>query len=132
MSIASGLKGSVLLVEDDVSAGRTLAQLLREDGYEVELVLDGEAAMAKLACAPAPDVLIVDYRLPRADGLEVAAFGRRRHPGLHVVMVTSYAEVIARIDRRPDPSTIILPKPLAYADLTRELERMCPNAGEAT
>ncbi len=124
MSTAPGSKCSVLVVEDDVSAGRTLAQLLREDGYGVEVVLDGEAAIARLAQAPTPDVLITDYRLPRANGLEVATFGRQLHPGLCVVMVTSYPEVIARLERRSDVPTIILSKPLVYADLTRELERM--------
>ena len=124
MSIASGSKCSVLVVEDDVSAGRTLAQLLREDGYDVEVVLDGQAAIARLGCAPTPDVLVTDYRLPRANGLEVMLAGRRLHPGLCVVMVTSYPEVIARLDQRSDVPTVILSKPLVYADLTREIERM--------
>lgn len=117
-------KCSILVVEDDVPAGRTLAQLLREDGYAVEIMLDGEAAIARLAQAPAPDVLLVDYRLPRASGLEVVDAGRRLHPGLPVVMVTSYPEVIARLDRRAGVPTVILSKPLVYADLTRELEQM--------
>ena len=124
MATASGLKCSVLVVEDDVSAGRTLAQLLREDGYDVEVVLDGEAAIARLALQPTPDVLVTDYRLPRADGLEVVAAGRRLHPGLAVVMVTSYPEVIARLDQRSNVPTVIFSKPLVYADLTRALEQI--------
>ncbi len=126
MSTTPSSKCSVLVVEDDVSAGRTLAQLLREDGYLVEVVLDGEVAMARLARAPKPDVLVTDYRLPRADGLEVATFGRRLHPDLAVVMVTSYSEVIARIEQRAGVPTVILSKPLVYAELTKVLERMSP------
>lgn len=122
MSTSSSSKCRVLVVEDDVSAGRTLAQLLREDGYDVEVVLDGEAAIARLGVPPTPDVLVTDYRLPRADGLEVVDFGRKLHPGLGVVMVTSYPEVIARLDQRPNVPTVIFSKPLVYADLTRALE----------
>ncbi|TAK21979.1 MAG: response regulator [Myxococcaceae bacterium] len=129
MSTAPSSKCSVLVVEDDVSAGRTLAQLLREDGYEVEVVLDGEAAMARLTRAPTPDVLITDYRLPRADGLEVATYGRKLHPNLSIVMVTSYPEVIARIGSRADVPTVILSKPLVYAELTRELDRLIERVG---
>lgn len=129
MSTAPTSKCSVLVVEDDVSAGRTLAQLLREDGYEVEVVLDGEAAMNRLARAPTPDVLITDYRLPRADGLEVATYGRKLHPNLSIVMVTSYPEVIARIGSRADVPTVILSKPLVYAELTRELDRLIERVG---
>ncbi len=129
MCTATTSKYSVLVVEDDVSAGRTLAQLLREDGYEVEVVLDGEAAMARLARAPTPDVLITDYRLPRADGLEVVTYSRKLHPSLHIVMVTSYPEVIARLGARPDFPTVILSKPLVYSELTRELDRLLERAG---
>src|SRR4051812_48937037 len=98
MTTSSASKRMVLVVEDDVPAGRTLAQLLREDGYEVEVALDGEAAIARLGRNPPPDVLVTDYRLPRADGLEVVAFARGLLPDLRVVMVTSYPEVIARLD----------------------------------
>lgn len=129
MSTAPTSKCSVLVVEDDVSAGRTLAQLLREDGYEVEVVLDGEAAMARLSRAPTPDVVITDYRLPRADGLEVVTYGRKLFPSLSIVMVTSYPEVIARIGSRADVPTVILSKPLIYAELTRELDRLIERVG---
>ncbi|MDB4932302.1 MAG: hypothetical protein JWM10_4786 [Myxococcaceae bacterium] len=122
---APGSKCSILLVEDDLSSGRGLAQLLREDGYEIEVAVDGETAMARLGRLPTPDVLVADYRLPGVDGLEVVAFGRRLHPGLPVVMVTSYPEVIARLERGAGAPTVILSKPLAYAELTRELDRLC-------
>jgi CheY-like chemotaxis protein len=128
MSTPPGSKCSVLLVEDDVSAGRTLAHLLREDGYDVEVVVDGEAAIARLARAPMPGALIVDYRLPRATGLEVVEYGRRLYPALPVLMVTSYPEVIARLDRRSDVPTAIISKPIVYAELTRELERISGRA----
>lgn len=85
--------------------------------------------MARLARAPKPDVLVTDYRLPRADGLEVATFGRRLHPDLAVVMVTSYSEVIARIEQRAGVPTVILSKPLVYSELTKVLERMSPGDG---
>ena len=120
---------SVLVVEDAVSAGSTLARLLREDGYEVEVVLDGEAAMKRLARAPTPDVLVTDDRLPRADGLEVATYGRKLYPNLSIVMVTRYPEVIARIGSRADVPTVILSKPLVYAELTRELDRLIDRVG---
>lgn len=101
---------------------RTLARLLREDGYVVEVEYDSEDAIARLDRAPIPDVLIVDFLLPHADGLAVASHGRARSAALPVLVVTSYSEVLARLDRRLDPPAVVLSKPLAYGDLTRALD----------
>jgi CheY-like chemotaxis protein len=84
--------------------------LLREDGYDVEAVLDGVAAIARLGRTPLPDVLVADYKLPHADGLAVAGYGRSRHKPLHIVLVTSYPEVLVRLNHPPGPPAIVLTK----------------------
>jgi two-component system response regulator MprA len=111
----------VLVVEDDVSDARILAQLLREDGYDVEVVVDGAAAIGRLARAPGPEVLLVDYNLPHADGLAVASFARSRDPGVEVMVLTGYPEIVARVGDHPGAVRAVFTKPLAYADLTRAL-----------
>jgi CheY-like chemotaxis protein len=111
----------VLIVEDDASAARVLAQLLREDGYDVEVLLDGGEALARLERDPPLDVVIVDYRLPHADGLAVARAARKHAPAAMVVMLTSYPEVVASRLRADDADAFLVPKPLAYEDLTRLL-----------
>lgn len=122
MEPRTSARSRILLVEDDVRTARTLARLLREDGYVVEVEYDSEDAIARLDRAPIPDVLIVDFLLPHADGLAVASHGRARSAALPVLVVTSYSEVLARLDRRLDPPAVVLSKPLAYGDLTRALD----------
>ena len=114
----------VLVVEDDVSDARILAHLLREDGYDVEVVIDGASAIGRLARTPAPDVVLVDYNLPHADGLAVASYARSRDPGVEVVVVTGYPEIIARIAGHTGPIRAVFTKPLVYTELTLELERV--------
>src|SRR5262245_16200304 len=111
----------VLVVEDDTNAGRMLAKLLREDGYDVEVAEDGPTAVRRLGAQPAPDVLIVDYRLPHLDGLAVARFARQTLPDALIVMATSYPEVVAQRLRAENADAILMPKPLAYHELTRHL-----------
>ncbi len=113
----------VLIVEDDARSARTLARLLGEDGYVVELAFDGGAAVARLGREPAPDALVVDYMLPHIDGVAVASYARSLFPDLPVFVVTSYQEVVSRMRTGLHPPAVMLPKPLIYADLTRELER---------
>ena len=60
----------VLLVEDEPDAANMLAKGLREQTYAVDVVADGEAAIAQAAAADY-DALILDVVLPLRDGLDV-------------------------------------------------------------
>ena len=112
----------VLIVEDDARTARTLSQMLVEDGYDVELSFDGAAAIARLGREPAPDVLLVDYRLPHVDGMVVARYARSRFPEIPVFVVSSYPEVVVQAPAL-DPPAVLLTKPLVYHELTDELAR---------
>ena len=47
----------VLVADEDARTARLLARMLRDDGYNVELVLDGAAALARLTRSPLPDAV---------------------------------------------------------------------------
>ena len=114
----------VLVVEDEVKVARTLARMLAEDGFEVETAFDGAGAIARLGRDPMPDVLVVDYRLPHVDGLVVANYARSRSPGLPVILITSYPEVVRDLKPKLDPLPVMLIKPLNARELTTELTRV--------
>ncbi len=111
----------VLLVENDAPAARTLAHMLTEDGFDVEIAFDGGTAIAGLGRGPRPDVLVLDYLLPNVDGLTVAEYARSRYPGVPIYIVTSYAEVVAQAKSNLDPRPILISKPVVYQDLLSEL-----------
>jgi two-component system, NtrC family, response regulator AtoC len=79
----------VLLIEDDADAARLIAGALRAatEPFEVNAVTSAGAALAHLA-ANAVDCVLLDYRLPDADGLEALRGIRQSHPDVPVVMVT--------------------------------------------
>jgi len=116
----------VLLVEDDAPTARTLAHMLTEDGFDVEIAFDGATAIAGLGRGPRPDVVVVDYWLPNVDGLTVAEYARSRYPGIPIVIVTSYAEVVARAKSNLDPRPVLISKPVIYKDLVSELRGVRP------
>ena len=66
---------SILLVEDSAPDAMLIREALREAGVEaaIEVVTDGEQAMARLTRGPAPDLMLLDLNLPRKDGREVLA-----------------------------------------------------------
>lgn len=70
MTNAESEKSRVLVVEDEESIARGLVFNLRRKGLEVDLAVDGEAALAK-AGAGDYDLIVLDVRLPKFDGFEV-------------------------------------------------------------
>jgi PAS domain S-box-containing protein len=65
----------VVVIEDNVDAARTLADVLEVLGYEVRVALDGTSGLA-LARALSPDVVVCDIGLPDVDGYQVARLVR--------------------------------------------------------
>ena len=76
---------TVLLVEDDPDLLRFAEVALRLGGYEVRVATDGEQAMA-MAVQERPDIVVLDLRLPLADGWQILSF-IQVHPTLHTVPV---------------------------------------------
>jgi CheY-like chemotaxis protein len=111
----------VLLVDGDVRTTQRLAGLLREDGFDVEVARDGAMAIARLACGPLPDTLITELRVPLADGTAVARYARSQRPGLRVVVVTGYPNLLVR-EAFGNPPPLVMAKPLDYAQLLQELQ----------
>ncbi len=83
----------VLLVEDDVDARETTAELLRMMGYAVEEAADGAAAIAAVG-RRVPDVLVMDIGLPDRDGYQIAAELRAdpRAARMPMIALTGYGQ----------------------------------------
>ena len=62
----------VLVAEDDPAAGRALTSLLERYNYEVELATNGQDALDVLLEGNGPSVVLLDWDMPRLDGLHVA------------------------------------------------------------
>jgi len=75
----------ILIVDDDVDVAETYASQLR-DGYSVETVYDGAAALDALS--PDVDIVLLDRRMPKLSGSEVLTAIRDRGLGTRVAMVT--------------------------------------------
>jgi CheY-like chemotaxis protein len=117
----------VLIVDDDARSARVIAQMLREDGFNVEVALDGARAIARLTHAPLPDVLVTDLSMPHADGNSVTMFARAQKPGLPVIFVTGYPNLATSLAGQPSPT--LFTKPVDYAELKKALLALLPVPG---
>lgn len=82
--------GRILVVEDEVDLNDLITRQLRQDGHEVYQAYDGIAGL-NLAGAIEPDLLVLDWMLPKLDGLAVARKVRERHI-TPILMLTARSE----------------------------------------
>jgi DNA-binding response OmpR family regulator len=87
--------GCILVVDDDPSIREMLVAYLGSHGFSVACAADGDAMRAEIERV-APDVVLLDLRLPREDGLTLARY-LREHYDIGIIMVTGSAEVVDRI-----------------------------------
>ena len=86
-------RGTVLVVEDEPMNAELVRRLLTDDGFAVDVVRDGASALAAIALRP-PDVVLLDWMLPRIAGIEVCE-RLKRDPVtrlIPVVMLTGLAD----------------------------------------
>jgi DNA-binding NtrC family response regulator len=122
MSDAQGPRPQVvLLVDDDLRTTRRMAQMLREDGFAVEIARDGAAAVARLSRSPVPDALVTELTIAHADGLAVGRFARSQRPGLPVLVLTGYPNLFKPDAFRGGPPATLFTKPVDYAALRSAL-----------
>ncbi len=79
----------ILVVEDEAHLAEGLLFNLQAEGYEVELVYDGEAALTLLREAPAFQAVLLDVMLPGKDGFAVAAELRSSGNYVPILMMTA-------------------------------------------
>ena len=81
---------NILIVDDDSAIAKTLRFILEDEGYQVALAEDGPAAIERVRQV-AFDLILMDVKLPRMNGVEVYKAVKRISPGSRVIMMTAYA-----------------------------------------
>jgi len=115
-----GTRTAVLLVEDDERISEPLIRVLRSEGFEVQHVDGGFAAIESVGDAR-PDLVLLDLTLPDIDGLDVCRKIRADHPDLPIVMLTARAEemdVIVGLNAGADD---YVAKPFRLAELVARI-----------
>ena len=127
---------SVLIVDDEEAMRHLLSVVLRDHGYEVRAVSNGEEALRELA-ARDYDLVLSDVRMPRMDGLQLLAAIQREHPDLTVIVMSAYGTHDTAVEAmkagaydyvskpfRPDEVLLVLQKAEEREKLLRENRRL--------
>lgn len=81
---------SVLIADDSQAIRWTLRKAFQQAGFNVcGEAVDGQDAVEK-ATQFAPDAIVLDFKMPRMNGIEAATLLRRKLPGIPIVLLTLY------------------------------------------
>jgi DNA-binding response OmpR family regulator len=106
---------TILIVEDELSLQETLAYNLKKEGYTVETVGDGRAAL-EAARRLKPDLIVLDIMLPEMDGFEVARI-LRKEMSAAILMLTARDDEIDRVVGLEVGADDYLTKPFSMREL---------------
>jgi CheY-like chemotaxis protein len=123
----------ILLVEDDPGSRRALAEVLREEGYDVLDVPSGHAALYE---APRwePEAAVIDVGLPDLDGFTVMHELTKLVPNCHLITVSGSADLVLEdgilklrdVEQKAlgEGARVHLPKPLDVRRLIEIFEQI--------
>jgi DNA-binding response regulator len=115
----------ILLAEDELALSKAYAQVLIMQGYEVEQVYDGKAAL-EAANSDTYDLMIFDVMMPKMSGLEVLKALREAGNTTYVIMLTAMSELDDKVEGLEMGADEYLTKPIPLKELAarvRSLER---------
>ena len=115
-----------LVVDDSLSARRSLAQFMSDSGFQVRTARDGVEAV-KIMQARQPDVLLVDLEMPRMNGLELTHHVRanKETRDVPVIMITSRSTEKHRRQAETAGVTHYMTKPYAEDELIERIYAVC-------
>src|SRR5512145_1242913 len=111
---------TILVVEDEPALRDTLTYNLKKDGFTVEAVGDGRAALES-ARNLKPDLIILDVMLPGLDGFEIARILRKEMP-TPILMLTARADEIDRVVGLEVGADDYLTKPFSMRELLARIK----------
>lgn len=116
------MKEKILIVEDDRTLQETLAYNLKKEGYLVESVDDGLAALEKTRQTN-PDLILLDIMLPGLDGFEVCRI-LRKDMNIPILMLTARDDEIDRVVGLEVGADDYLSKPFSMRELIARVKAL--------
>ena len=109
------MKKNVLLVEDDPALRMVMREVLKDE-FEIDEADNGDEGIQK-GIGLNTDLIILDYHLPKKDGLEVIAAVKKEHPEIPVIVLTGYLNPESEAQFNRLGASRIFPKPFNYKAL---------------
>ncbi len=116
------MKGRILIVDDEPIVLRSCQRILQGEDYEIDVCGDGLTALGMIN-ENDYDVLILDIKMPRMDGIEVLRRVKEARPDIDVIMITGLHDIGTAVHAMKLGALDYLPKPFEPEQLQMLVER---------
>ncbi len=120
---------NILIVEDELRLSEALAQIMREQKYNVDVVNDGEDGLA-YALSNQYDVIVLDIMLPKRDGFSVAREARKAGVATPILMLTARDEITDKVSGLDCGADDYMTKPFSSVELLARVRALSRRKGE--
>lgn len=125
-----GTRPRVLVVDDDGEMRALLADVLSEEGYEVEQAANGAETLIKLRTESFA-AIVLDKNMPGLSGLDLLPGLRTICPETPVILITAFGDVSTYMDAMEKGAFEFFFKPFRMEELVRALQRVLPSGPRA-
>lgn len=118
----------VLVAEDEEGVRAMLGIALRAVGFDPLLCSDGQEVLERLEGGLLPDLILMDVRMPRMGGVELARRVRseKRWDLIPLIAMSAYSDDLQEHEIKAAGADAFLPKPFTIADLRSMLSSLLP------
>ena len=115
--------GRILVVDDEVNARSALAELLTDEGFQVETAADAFKALGKFETF-LPHIVITDLKMPGMDGIELVRKLRASEEAPAVIVMTAFGAVATAVEAMRAGAAEYLVKPLNFDELLIQIDKV--------
>ncbi|OGG56204.1 MAG: hypothetical protein A3F84_16430 [Candidatus Handelsmanbacteria bacterium RIFCSPLOWO2_12_FULL_64_10] len=119
----------VLIVDDDPAIGELIAEYLASDGHTAERAASGREGLEKFR-GERFDLVVTDRAMPEMSGDQMAVAAKQIAPGVPVLMLTGFGDMMQVSGERPRDVDFILGKPVTHARLREVLAKVGDKGGK--
>ena len=113
---------SILAVDDEAPLLQAVKGVLEQEGYLVQTAQDGVTAINCIQSSPF-DVVLLDVKMPRVDGIEVLRFIKEHYLDTQVIMLTGVSDVRTAVECMQVGAFHYITKPYSIEELLTIVER---------